>query len=83
MLFKLFWMSLIRSQTNYKFKVGNHIRILKYKNIFANGYTPNCSKEHFVIKKIKSTVPWTYAIKHLNGKKVLEHLRKSIAKDRV
>ena len=25
-----------------KFKVGDHERISKYKNIFAKGYTPNC-----------------------------------------
>ena len=24
-----------------KFKVGDHVRISKYKNIFAEGYTPN------------------------------------------
>ena len=24
-----------------KFKVGDHVRILKYKNIFSKGYTPN------------------------------------------
>ena len=34
-----------------KFKVGNHVRISKYKNIFAKGYTPNWSEEVFVIKK--------------------------------
>ena len=36
---------------NLKFKVGDHVRISKYKNIFAKGYTPNCSEEVFVIKK--------------------------------
>ena len=35
-----------------KFKVGDHVRISKYKNIFAKGYTPNCSEEDFVISKI-------------------------------
>ena len=34
-----------------KFKVGDRVRILKYKNIFAKGYTPNWSEEVFVIKK--------------------------------
>ena len=24
-----------------KFKVGDHVRISKYKNIFTTGYTPN------------------------------------------
>ena len=35
-----------------KFKVGDHVRILKYKNIFAKGYMPNWSEEVFFIKKI-------------------------------
>ena len=40
-----------------KFKVSDHVRISKYKNIFAKGYTPNLSEEVFVIKKVKNTVP--------------------------
>ena len=32
------------------FKVGDHVRISKYKKIFAKGYTPNWSEEVFVIK---------------------------------
>ena len=39
-----------------KFKVGDHVRISKYKNIFAKGYTPNWSEKVFVIKKVKNTV---------------------------
>ena len=35
-----------------KFKVGDHLRISKYKSIFAKGYTPNWSEEVFVIKKV-------------------------------
>ena len=42
-----------------EFKVADHVRISKYKNIFAKGYTPNWSEESFVIKEIKKTVPWT------------------------
>ena len=34
-----------------KFKVDDHVRISKYKNIFSKGYTANCSEEVFVIKK--------------------------------
>ena len=33
-----------------KFKIGDHVRISKYKNIFYKGYTPNWSEEVFVIK---------------------------------
>ena len=50
-----------------KLKVDDHVRISKYKNIFAEGYTPNWTEEIFVIKKIKNTVPWTYVINDLNG----------------
>ena len=39
---------------NPKFKVGDHVRISKYKNIFAKGYMPNWSEEIFIIKKIKN-----------------------------
>ena len=27
-----------------KFKIGDHVRISEYKNIFAKGYTPNWSE---------------------------------------
>ena len=54
-----------------KFKVGDHVRISKYKNIFAKGYTPNWSEEVFVVSKIKNTVPWTYVINDLNGEEII------------
>ena len=50
-----------------KCKVSDHVRISKYKNIFAKEYTPNWSEEVFVIKKAKNTVAWTYVINDLNG----------------
>ena len=53
-----------------KFKVGDHVRISKHKDIFANGYTPNWSEEVSVIIKIKNTVPWTYVINDLNGEEI-------------
>ena len=56
---------------NPKFKVGDHLRISKYKNIFAKGYVPNWSEEIFIIKKIKNTVPWTYVINDLNGEEII------------
>ena len=54
-----------------KFKVGDHLRISKYKNVFAKGYTPNWSEEIFVIKKVKNTVPWTYVINDLNDEEII------------
>ena len=53
------------------FKVGDRVRISKYKKIFAKGYTPNWSEEVFVIKKVKNTVPWTYVINDLNGEEII------------
>ena len=54
-----------------KFQVGDNLRISKYKNIFAKGYTPNWSEEVFVIKEVKNTVPWTYVINDLNGEEII------------
>ena len=45
---------------NPKFKVRDHVRISKYKSIFAKGCNPNWSEKVFVIAKTKNTVPWTY-----------------------
>ena len=53
--------------TKPKFKVDDRVRISKYKNIFAKGYTQNWSEEVFVVSKIKNTVPWTYVVSYLNG----------------
>ena len=53
-----------------KFQVGDHVRISKYKNIFAKGYTLNWSEE-VLISKIKNTVPWTYVINDLNGEEII------------
>ena len=54
-----------------KFKVGDHVRISKYKKIFAKSYTSNWSEEIFVIKEIKNTVPWIYVINDLNDEEII------------
>ena len=54
-----------------KFKVGDHAKESKYKNIFAKSYTPNWSEEVFVIKKIKNMVTYTYIIDDLNGEQII------------
>ena len=53
-----------------KFKVDDHVRISKYKNIFAKGYAPNWLEEAFVVSKIKNTVPWTCVVSDLNGEEI-------------
>ena len=69
-----------------KFKVGDYVRISKYKNIFAKGYMPNWSEEGFIISKINKTVPWTYVINDLNGEEIIgtfyeEELQKTNQKE--
>ena len=60
-----------------KFKVGDYVRISKYKNIFAKGCMPNWSEKVFISSKIKNTVPWTYMLLMiLMVKKLLEHFMK-------
>ena len=54
-----------------RFNVGARVRISKFKNIFAKGYTPNWSREIFIVDKINNTVPWTYSLKDLNGEEML------------
>ena len=45
-----------------KFKIGDIVRISKYRTIFAKDYVPNWLKEICVVKKFINTVPWAYVI---------------------
>ena len=71
------------SSERSRFKVGDRVRISKFKNIFAKGYTPNSSKEIFIVDKINDAVPYTYNIKDLNDEEIIgsfydRELQKSI-----
>ena len=61
-----------------KFKVGDHVRISKYKNIFSKGYTSNWSEEVFVVKKVKNTLLMISMVK-----KLLEHFMKKNCKKQI
>lgn len=50
----------INTTKNIKFRVGDHVRISKYKSCFDKGYTPNWSTEVFVINKVIRSDPVTY-----------------------
>ena len=54
-----------------KFKVGDHVRISKYKNIFAKGYTPNWSEKDFVISQIINKVPWAYVFNDFKAEEIV------------
>ena len=54
-----------------KFKIGNKVRISKYKRkVFDKGYTPNWSEEIFTVDKIQYTNPLTYKLKDLRGEDI-------------
>ena len=63
-----------------KFKVGNHVRISKYKNTFAKDYTPNWSEEVLTISEIKIQFHGHMLLMISMVKKLLEHFMKIIAK---
>ena len=71
------------NEKDSRFKVGDRVRISKFKNIFAKGYTPNWSTEIFIINKINDTVPYKYNLKDLNDEEIIgsfydKELQKSI-----
>ena len=57
------------NKKDHKFKVGDHVRISKYKIIFPKGYIQNWSEKLFVFSKIKNTssVDISSVISDLNG----------------
>ena len=59
------------NEKDSRFKVGDRVRISKFKNIFAKGYTPNWSSEIFIVVKINDTAPYTYNLKDLNDEEII------------
>ena len=59
------------NEKNSRFKVGDGVRISKFKYIFAKGYTPNWSEEIHIVDKINDTGPYTYNLKDLNDEEII------------
>ena len=59
------------NEKDSRFKVGDRVRIYKFKNIFAKGYTTNWSKEIFIVDKVNDTVLYTYNLKDLNDDEII------------
>ena len=59
------------NEKSARYNVGDRVRISKSKNIFAKGYTPNWSREIFIINKRNDTVPYTYNLKDLNDEEII------------
>lgn len=54
-----------------KFRIGDHVRISKYKSVFDKGYTPNWTTEIFKIRKVQHTDPYTYLLQDEKGNPIL------------
>lgn len=53
-----------------KFKIGDRVRITRYKNTFANKYEHKWTQEIFVITQVQPTNPITYKLKDLNNEEI-------------
>ena len=61
------------TKTKPKFKVGDGVRISKYKRkTFGKGYTPNWTEEIFIISEVLNSNPYTYKICDLQGEEILK-----------
>ena len=54
-----------------KFKVGDRVRIFKYKNKFEKGHTAKWTNEIFIVSKVLNTTPITYQIEDEEGEPIL------------
>ena len=65
------YIEFIKEVIDPTFRVGDHVRISKQKNIFAKGCTRSWSEEVFAIKRAKNIVPRTYVINDLDGEEII------------
>ena len=70
------------SDKDPKFQVGDHVRILRYKNSFTQGYIPNWSEEVFAIKKVKILFHGDMLLIISMLKKLLQHFMKRTGKNK-
>jgi len=61
---------LTRRPMRAKFKTGDKVRILKKKELFEKGFTPNWTEEVFTVSEIQKTNPVTYKITDLNDEEI-------------
>ena len=71
------------NEKDSRFKVGDIVRISKFKNIFTKGYAPNWNSEIFIVDKVNDTIPYMYNLKDLNDEEIIgsfydRELQKSI-----
>ena len=66
----LFGISKSHKDSKPQLKVGDIVRITKYKSVFSKGYLPNWSTEQFKIAKVHEGNPVTYEIQDLGDEEI-------------
>lgn len=51
----------------FKFKIGDHVRLSKYKTIFMKGYERNWTREVFIVTELLPRDPPVYRVKDFNN----------------
>lgn len=54
-----------------RYKVGDRVRLSRYKNKFEKGYERNWTREIFIIDKVLQTNPITYRLQDLKGEEII------------
>ena len=62
--------SIVSIPVRQKFKVGDHVRLSKYKHVFEKGYLPSWTTEVFKISKVQYTNPTTYLLVDWEGHEI-------------
>jgi uncharacterized membrane protein YfhO len=62
--------NMTKRQNKPKFKVGDRVRIYKWKNHFEKSYTAKWTLEVFKISEVVPSSPTTYRIKDLSGEEI-------------
>lgn len=60
----------VPSSMKPKFKLGDRVRISKYKRTFEEGQKPNWTEEVFIIYGTIYSNPMAYILKELNGEDI-------------
>ena len=59
------------NEESARYNLGDRVRMSNFKNIFGKGYTPDWSREIFIVNKINDTVPYTCNLKDLNEEEII------------
>ena len=60
----------VKPEPKWKYRVGDTVRISKYKNVFQKGYLRNWTDEIFTVADCYPTHPVTYGLKDLAGEDI-------------